>query len=148
MSVCVFHVCLPVCFPNTVLHSCMSHTKDILGCLKSSMIHLNGMSGSPRNTYMAQHNMRSNFPPLGEKCFKNAWGDTDPSGPHGKCEHLPQPSPGCQEEEERHNQVATSSLHESMQFQPCPDTLLQVSGKRGSIRVRQHMLFTMSQGLC
>lgn len=106
----VFSICAClVCFPNTSPSQLHVTHEGYSGCLKSSMTHLRGMSGSPRKTYMAQNNMHSSFPPLRKKCFKNAWRETDLSGPHGKCEHLPQPSLGCQEEEERDNQVATSS---------------------------------------
>lgn len=53
LSVCVFHLCLLcVLFWHKVGHSCRLHMEDILGCLKSSMIHHNGMSGLPeRHTW-------------------------------------------------------------------------------------------------
>lgn len=103
VSAYVFHLCLLCMLPqHKVLHSCKLHMKAILGYLKSPMIHLCGMSGSPRKTYMAQNNMHSSFSPMRNKCFKNAWGKMGLSDPRGKCEHLPQSS-----QEERDSQVAT-----------------------------------------
>lgn len=58
---------------------------------------------------MEQSNVHNRFPPSGEKLSKTYGGETDLSGPQDRCEHQPQPSPGCQEEgEERENQAASS----------------------------------------
>lgn len=96
------------------------------------MAHLCGMSGAPRKAYMEQNNMHDSFSPLRKKCSKNVWGETDLSGPQGRREHLPQSSPGCQEEEKKDETGSHHFLNEAAQPQPCPDTLSRVPEKRVS----------------
>lgn len=137
----VFSICAClVCFPqHEVPGSCMLHMKDILGYLKSSMIHLYGMSGSPRKTYM-----HHSFPPLRKKRSKNGE-EADLSGPHGRREHLPQSSPGHQEEEEEEEDEPSSSLFLKRK---CVIPALPKCQRKRSIIIRQHVLFTVSEARC
>lgn len=83
------------------------------------------MSGSPRKTYMEQNNMHNSFSPLREKkVFESVWGETDLSGTHGTCKHLPLSSPGYEEEKEENDKT-------NEKVQPSPDASLTNGKEKG-----------------
>lgn len=110
-SVCVCHLRLPCMLSPTqgpsqlyVTHEGYSGVLEVIddSSLWNEWLTKKVIHGIEQHAY--------SFCPLRKKCSKYAWGETDLGGPHGRCECLPQSTPGHQEKEEkRGSQVAISS---------------------------------------